>query len=51
MQLSDAISKVMPLNLKAHFEAAGWHVQEVDGHDFSVLRRALRAAQPMNDQA
>lgn len=44
VQLSDAISKVMPLNLKAHFEAAGWHAQEVDGHDFSALWRALSAA-------
>ncbi len=44
VQLTDATIKIMPLNLKATFEAANWLVIEVDGHDYQALWRALAKA-------
>lgn len=44
VQLSDSLLKVMPLNLKGHFEAAGWRVIEVDGHDFESIWSGLGSA-------
>ncbi|MBC7261542.1 MAG: transketolase, partial [Chloroflexi bacterium] len=32
-------------NVAARFEAYGWHVQRVDGHDLHAVEAALRAAQ------
>lgn len=50
VQLSDSLAKVMPLNIKGHFQAAGWKVVEVDGHDFEKIWEALQeiyqASQP-----
>ena len=31
-------------NIKARYEATGWHVVECDGHDFADIRRALDEA-------
>ena len=31
-------------NIKARYEATGWHVVECDGHDFEDIRRALNEA-------
>ncbi len=44
VQLSDSLQKIMPLNVKAHFEAAGWKVMEVNGHDFQDIWRVLGEA-------
>ena len=33
-----------PGDIGAKYAAFGWHVQEVDGHDFEVLSEALAAA-------
>ncbi|PIT86506.1 MAG: transketolase [Candidatus Magasanikbacteria bacterium CG10_big_fil_rev_8_21_14_0_10_43_6] len=44
VQLSDSLAKTMPLDPKAQWTAAGWHVIEVDGHDFAAMWRALGAA-------
>lgn len=44
VQLSDSLAKIMPLNLKGHFEAAGWLVLESDGHDFAALWKVLAQA-------
>ncbi|MFH1286184.1 MAG: transketolase [Candidatus Magasanikbacteria bacterium] len=44
VQLSDSLKKVMPLDPKAHFEAAGWIVIEIDGHDYQNIWSALGKA-------
>lgn len=40
-QLSDSTEKVMPMNIRANFEANDWHVEEVDGYDMSGVTKAL----------
>ena len=37
-------------NQKARFEAAGWHVQSVDGHDHDAIAAAIEAAQKVTDK-
>lgn len=44
VQLSASLTEIMPIDLKAVFEAAKWHVIEVDGHDFQALWKALGEA-------
>jgi transketolase len=45
LQISGATAEVMPVNLKAEFEASGWEVAETDGHDLNPLYQALRPAE------
>jgi transketolase len=42
LQISGNTADIMPVNLKAEFEASGWEVQAVDGHSLSDLYKALR---------
>jgi len=44
VQLTDSLAEVMPYHPKAHFEASGWHVIEVDGHDYGAMWEALKEA-------
>jgi len=44
VQLTDSLEEIMPLEIRAHFEAAGWKVIDVDGHDFQDMWHALSAA-------
>lgn len=44
IQLSGLRKDIMPCNIKALWEADGWEVIEVDGHSFTALYDALRAA-------
>ena len=44
VQLSDSLKEIMPMNIRGHYEAAGWQVLEVDGHDFEAMARALESA-------
>lgn len=44
LQASGATKDVMPNRLDRRFEAAGWKVHEVDGHDVAALYRVLRQA-------
>lgn len=37
-------------NVRKRFEAVGWHVQKIDGHDRDQVRRAIRKAQKVKDQ-
>ncbi len=37
-------------NVPQRFEAYGWHVQKVDGHDMPAVDAALRAAQAVSDR-
>lgn len=44
-QIDGTVDDVMPLgDLKAKWAAFGWHVQQVNGHDFTALRAAFKAA-------
>lgn len=43
-QISGRTEKVMPVNIEGNYLADGWQVIEADGHNFSMLRRALRQA-------
>ena len=46
VQLTDSLEKTMPTNIHGFYEAAGWDVIEVDGHDFAAMWDALgRAAE------
>ncbi|MCK5131239.1 MAG: transketolase [Candidatus Sabulitectum sp.] len=42
LQISGDTADVMPMNLRAEFEASGWDVTETDGHDLNDLYKALR---------
>jgi transketolase len=37
-------------DVKKRFEAAGWHVQKIDGHDRDAVRKAIKKAQKMTDR-
>jgi transketolase len=50
VQLSDSLEEVMPIDIEAYYKAAGWHVQEVDGHDFVALWDAISAAAAVKDK-
>ena len=43
-QLSGSNADIMPQNIVADWEADGWGVIEVDGHDVRAVYRAVRAA-------
>ncbi|MAG02083.1 hypothetical protein CMI42_01995 [Candidatus Pacearchaeota archaeon] len=42
IQALDRIEDVSPLNLKEKFTSFGWHVKEIDGHNFNEIISALR---------
>ncbi len=45
VQATDATDKVFPIpNLSAKWAAFGWHVTEIDGHDFAQILDALQRA-------
>jgi transketolase len=44
VQLTDSIKKIMPYDPKAYFQAAGWHVIDVDGHDYNSMWSGLGEA-------
>ncbi|MBN2620077.1 transketolase [candidate division WOR-3 bacterium] len=48
-QISGRTEQVMPVNIKENYEADGWKVLEVSGHDFKMLIDALTAAQADQD--
>ncbi len=50
VQLTDSLQAIMPTNVKGHYAAAGWHVQEVDGHDLEALWEAIQNAEAVKDQ-
>ncbi len=41
LQISGNIEKVMPHNIKADWEADGWQVVEIDGHDYQAIYQAI----------
>jgi transketolase len=50
VQLSDALSKIMPLDLPKIFDSAHWNVIECDGHDYQKLWKALGKAIEPSDR-
>lgn len=44
VQLSDSLKNIMPIDPNALFSAAGWHVIEVNGHNFEDMWLALGLA-------
>lgn len=36
--------------VRKRFDASGWHVQTIDGHDRDAIRRAIRKAQKVTDR-
>ncbi len=49
VQLTDSVAKIMPLDIEAHYKAAGWKVFKVDGHDFQKMWEVLQAALEVTD--
>lgn len=50
VQLTDSLESIMPVNVAGHYQAAGWHVQEVSGHDFEALWLAVQEAAAVKDK-
>ncbi|MGL5978701.1 MAG: transketolase [Erysipelotrichaceae bacterium] len=49
LQIDGDITSVMnPTPIDAKFEAFGWHVQIIDGHDFTAIQAALTAAKAVS---
>lgn len=44
VQLTDSLEKIMPVNIKEHFQAAGWNILEANGHDFHDINFAIDQA-------
>ncbi len=44
VQLSDALEKIMPIDLPAIYRSAHWNVLEIDGHDYSAVWDAIGKA-------
>ena len=50
IQLSTTVSEVDSENVADKYRAWGWHVTEIDGHDATQIRRALREAHTETDR-
>lgn len=44
IQISGRLEEVMPQNIRGNYEADGWRVIEIDGHDHRQIYAALREA-------
>ncbi|MDO8517082.1 MAG: 1-deoxy-D-xylulose-5-phosphate synthase N-terminal domain-containing protein [Nanoarchaeota archaeon] len=42
LQALDKIKEVSPMNLSEKFKAFGWHVAEIDGHNFSEINNSFK---------
>ncbi len=47
-QISGKVSNIMPINLEDEYRAAGWHVIEIDGHDYAQIYDALFKAKSID---
>jgi len=41
LQISGNIKDIMPQDIKAEYEATGWHILEIDGHNLNEIFNAL----------
>lgn len=48
LQISGSIHDVMPQNIRMNWEADGWHVLEINGHDIEQIMSALDAVEHAN---
>ncbi len=48
--IDGAVSLSSSMNQQMRFEAAGWHVQSVDGHDKDAVAAAIEAARAVTDR-
>ncbi|PIR04465.1 MAG: transketolase [Candidatus Magasanikbacteria bacterium CG11_big_fil_rev_8_21_14_0_20_39_34] len=48
VQLTDSLKKIMPINPKKIFEAGGWEVIEMNGHDFQDMWSSLKQAEKID---
>jgi len=44
LQISGTTEQVMPQNIKENYSSDGWHVLEINGHDFEQIHYALNEA-------
>lgn len=51
IQISGRVEKVLPVDIKALWEADGWTVLEADGHDFSSIYGAIAQARSTDGPA
>jgi transketolase len=51
IQIEGTVEEIMPLgNLKEKYEASGWNVIEIDGHNFSEILSAVEGARNKKDR-
>ena len=51
LQIDGNVEDVMsPAPIGAKFEAFGWFVQEIDGHDFNAIAEAMKAAKAQKER-
>lgn len=50
IQLTGSLEETMPIDIPAIFKAGGWHVIQVDGHDYQAMWGALGEAHNVKDQ-
>ncbi len=44
LQSTGKVGEVMPTNIKALYTACGWHVEEIDGHNFKQILPTINSA-------
>lgn len=50
-QIDGLVKDVMPIQpMREKLEAFGWHVLEINGHDFDAIRGALKSARDVTDK-
>lgn len=50
VQLTGSLEDTMPIDIPAIFKAGGWHVIQVDGHDYQAMWTALEEANNVKGQ-
>jgi len=51
LQISGWIHDIMPQNIKKNYEADGWKVIEINGHDYREIYKALREGAQSKDKS
>lgn len=52
IQIEGTVEEIMPLgNLKEKYEASGWKVSEIDGHDFEQIFEAIKTCSSENNRS
>ena len=51
MQTDKLVDEIIDLgNLEKKFESFGWHVDRIDGHDFSKIEKSFKDSKLVNDK-